>query len=219
MRCTGRASSRTCVPLSLVLPVPPHALTAPLSHPQLFGDLPPPALFLSQASPGPSSPAGLASRPSFLATRQRRSYSDLSDLVSSPFAPGATAGSWLPASTLQREPTRSSTVNSYRASIASLQYVMERDPGALDEVARVYSEAGSSGSRSAAGEDEPDLQEEEEEDERDEDSGTEGAAPGMRRSASTSSHRAVRRAQKLSNFFGTTRGEVRPPHSLSLSSL
>ncbi|GAA5898591.1 hypothetical protein JCM8208_004708 [Rhodotorula glutinis] len=172
----------------------------------LFGDLPPPALFLSQASPGPSSPAGFASRPSFLATRQRRSYSDLSDLVSSPFAPGATAGSWLPPSTLEREPTRSSTVASYRASIASLQYVMERDPGALDEVARVYSEAGSSGSRSAAGEDEPDLEEGEEEG--DEDSGTEGVAPGMRRSASTSSHRAVRRAQKLSNFFGTTRGEV-----------
>ncbi|KPV77020.1 uncharacterized protein RHOBADRAFT_51986 [Rhodotorula graminis WP1] len=180
-------------------------------RPGLFGDLPPPALFLSQASPSPSSPAAGfgTSRPSFLATRQRRSYSDLSDLVSSPFAPGATAGSWLPpaannpASTLQREPTRSSTVNSYRASIASLQYVMERDPGALDEVVRVYSEeAGSSGSRSAA---EEEVDEEEEDDE---DGENEGAAPGMRRSASTSSHRAVRQAQKLCAFFGTTRGEV-----------
>lgn len=112
--------------------------------------------------------------------------------------------------TLAREPTRSSTVNSYRASIASLQYVMERDPGALDEVARVYEEAASGSSRSATGEEEDGHDVEEEEDD-DDDSGTESAAPGMRRSTSTSSHRAVKQAQKLSNFFGTTRGEVRPP--------
>lgn len=188
---------------------------------QLFGDLPPPALFLQQASPGPTSPAfsgSSPSRPPFLATRQRRSYSDLSGLARSPFAPGATAGSWLPSASacgsadaaLNREPTRS-TIDSYRESIASLRYVVERDPGALDEVVRVYSEAeAGSGSSPSATEDEAERDEDENEGE-DEDE----VAPGMQRSASASSHRAVRQAQKLCLFFGTTHGEVRLSYPLS----
>ncbi|BGP37233.1 hypothetical protein JCM10449v2_001138 [Rhodotorula kratochvilovae] len=185
----------------------------------LFGDLPPPALFLSQASPGPYSPGAgpSSSRPPLSAARHRRSVSDLSGLAHSPFAPHATAGSWRPSpasasAPLRREGTHSS-VNSYRQSIASLQYVMERDPHALDEVVRVYSAAqreaddavaSSAATSASATEDEED----DEDDAAQEEDEQPLVPPGMQRSLSASSNRAVRQAQKLSNFFGTTHGEV-----------
>ncbi|GAA5996941.1 uncharacterized protein JCM10292_006099 [Rhodotorula paludigena] len=186
----------------------------------LFGDLPPPSLFLSHASSVASSPTPPA-RPSYT-WRHRRSQSDLSGLSHSPFSPQAVAGSWSPpaaptpdSSELRRERTRS-TINSYRQSLASLTYVMERDPGALDEVVRVYSQLGHGGESSDEDDEDGDAADAAERlslanvagNEEDEDAERRAEATGMQRSASASSHRAVRQAQKLSNFFGTTRGEV-----------
>ncbi|GAA5912085.1 hypothetical protein JCM6882_002028 [Rhodosporidiobolus microsporus] len=137
-----------------------------------------------------------------------------------------------------------STVSSYRQSIASLGYIADRDPAALDDIARVYNspEGGRSSlslSRSMAEDDEdedvdaraPSIRTSGADTEPDEldlasvsisaDGGREregssgavssrgtGGGAEMERSASASSHRAVRQAQKLSAFFGTTRGEI-----------
>ncbi|KAM0748160.1 hypothetical protein T439DRAFT_75530 [Meredithblackwellia eburnea MCA 4105] len=165
------------------------------------------------------------------------------------------------------------SVDSYRTSIASLKYIIEQDPAALDEIARVYTQDGGQASgtpRLGAPSpldvkwDDPEAEEAERDagplEITDSDkelelrlrmkglktrgesfmsttSGLESAfepeeesvppedvnrrlmagsgfdlvseASEMKRSASSESHRrTVKKAQKLANFFGTTRGEV-----------
>ncbi|GAA6015607.1 hypothetical protein JCM10207_008142 [Rhodosporidiobolus poonsookiae] len=182
----------------------------------LFGDLPPSSLY---------SPAPVFSSP----FAHRRSVSTGTALSPSPgpldpfTAPSPAAP--LPLSLALRRYTTTSTVESYRQNLASLDYIAERDPGALDDIARVYegqdaerahereiqraSTASVSGSTVARLDGGAGSDAEEDEDE-DEEAGAAGGAgaPMMSRSASASSHRAVRQAQKLSAFFGTTRGEV-----------
>ncbi|GAA5859385.1 hypothetical protein JCM5353_000284, partial [Sporobolomyces roseus] len=144
------------------------ALTKARKLESLFGDLPPQSLYLA---PSPSSTSTSRPRHTLM---HRRSHSDIG-------ASRSTSISTLSSSyatfqqdvdlNLHRTRSNSSRVQSYRRSIASLRYVMESDPTALEEVVRVYSQRSS--------EDLP------------------------------SSHAAsVRKAQKLSSFFGTTKGEV-----------
>ncbi|GAA5877598.1 hypothetical protein JCM1840_005853 [Sporobolomyces johnsonii] len=190
----------------------------------LFGDLPPQSLYLSPTASArtyihspPSSPTQLAPAPP--RPRHQRSYSDLGASfvpLSSITTPSASAAPGAEQDLDLRRTKTASTVESYRRSIASLQYVLERDPGALDEVARVYQ---------GEGEDETDGETDEQY--MDAEEGGEPAptslthldipslAPPLARSLSASSSAAaaahlasVRKAQKLSSFFGTTRGEV-----------
>ncbi|GAA6029966.1 hypothetical protein JCM8097_009192 [Rhodosporidiobolus ruineniae] len=211
-----------------------EALTRARKLENLFGDLPPQSLYLSpQASSSAAAPPGFSS----LSARHRRSVSDLTAQASSPsrtpafdpFSAPSPSPSPAPIPTptvnALRRWTTTSTVESYRQSIASLGYIAERDPAALDDIARVYTEQqqqherrrASAGS-SLAGPPSVAIDEEYEEDEEEEPTPSiapteetetqKHEAPGMQRSASASSHRAVRQAQKLTQFFGTTRGEV-----------
>lgn len=111
----------------------------------------------------------------------------------------------------------------YRRSIASLSYVAERDPAAMDEVVRVYTANSRDGLTAEDGTGKPAIavvdhreadgrEEEREEEEEEEEEELEGLAPTgavMTRSVSAQSVRAVRQAQKLSQVLGTTKGEVR----------
>ncbi|BGO88869.1 hypothetical protein NBRC10512_002225 [Rhodotorula toruloides] len=177
------------------------ALTKARKLENLFGDLPPPSLYLAPAPPTSSSHPH---RP-LHTFRHRRSVSDITASYS-PFSPHATAGGWAPKpppnAPLSRAQTRS-TVNSLRQSIASLSYAMERDPAALDEVVRAYASSSEDDlSTPHAALFDPSLSGDEAESFHTQD------APVMTRSASAQSHRAVKQAHKLSHFFGTTRGEV-----------
>ncbi|GAA5938138.1 hypothetical protein JCM1841_007043 [Sporobolomyces salmonicolor] len=199
------------------------ALTKARKLESLFGDLPPQSLYLSPnasartyINPASSSPAQRSPAPSW--PRHQRSYSDLgAGFVSTPSITTRTASAG--AGTEQdldlRRTKTTSTIESYRRSIASLQYVLERDPGALEEVARVYQ-----------GEREEDTDGETEEQYLDAEEGElapaspKSATPldspassplphSLSASSSAAAHLAsVRKAQKLSSFFGTTRGEV-----------
>ncbi|BGP22169.1 hypothetical protein Rt10032_c07g3347 [Rhodotorula toruloides] len=177
------------------------ALTKARKLESLFGDLPPPSLYLAPAPPTSSS---YPRRP-LHNFRHRRSVSDITASYS-PFSPHATAGGWapqtLPNAPLSRAQTRS-TVNSLRQSIASLSYAMERDPAALDEVVRAYASSSEDDMATPhAGSTDFAVSTDEAESSDSQD------APVMTRSASAQSHRAVKQAHKLSHFFGTTRGEV-----------
>ncbi|BGP13208.1 hypothetical protein JCM10213_000213 [Rhodosporidiobolus nylandii] len=172
----------------------------------LFGDLPPQSMYLSPASP--TLPDASAARPSFSMSRShRRSVSDLAALSSHDHTSRG-----VPLSL--RRFTTASTADSYRQSLASLGYIAERDPQALDDIARVYdteSRRGSVASEADEGIEETGHAEtpvpvQAEEEEHDTESVWGGAS--MQRSMSAGSHFAVRRAQKLAGFFGTTRGEV-----------
>ncbi|GAA5974153.1 hypothetical protein JCM11641_003469 [Rhodosporidiobolus odoratus] len=220
----------------------------------LFGDLPPQSLYLGTTSPTLNSNATTFTRPGLSTSggggggTHRRSVSDLSSSLlaqperdrrptsssSSTTSSAATGPGPSSVPLALRRFTTGSTADSYRQSIASLGYIAEQDPAALDDIARVYTRSSGSGSASSVsqvGEGEggvaaetaktmeKDVQgvEQEQEFELDEDdqleesedgtSGTDGGAI-MARSLSVNSHRAVRQAQKLSAFFGTTRGEV-----------
>lgn len=165
---------------------------------QLFGDLPPPSLYLA---PAPASHSH--HRRPFHTFRHRRSVSDITAAYSpssSHAQPGGSTRTTSPSVPLSRAQTRS-TVNSLRHSIASLSYAVERDPAALDEVVRAYAseeddaEAAPPATDSSTSDDEADASHARD-------------ASVMARSASAQSNRAVQQAHKLSHFFGTTRGEV-----------
>ncbi|GAA5826208.1 hypothetical protein JCM11251_007209 [Rhodosporidiobolus azoricus] len=239
-----------------------EALTKARKLENMFGDLPPQSLYLSPQASSASDPLS-AGRPdlSSFAFRHRRSFSDLAGTASrstyhpspssaaaineeDPFGPsGARPALSVPLAL--RRFTTNSTVNSYRQSIASLGYIADRDPAALDDIARVYEDSEGGRRRvslarshiEGAGDDEEDeersnpglaaIAADEEPDELDlrasmststsaaseESRGSSGApysrsGADMERSVSAGSHRAVRQAQKLSAFFGTTRGEI-----------
>ncbi|GAA5894771.1 uncharacterized protein JCM6883_002203 [Sporobolomyces salmoneus] len=175
-----------------------EALTKARKLESLFGDLPPQSLYLSPAS---SLNASLA-RSSAPALRHRRSQSDIGT-VSQPES-FSTRSSYSSARGsldfgLRRTRTNSSSVQSYQRSIASLRYVLERDPGALDEVVRAYT--GDSARPIDAENTSSDS-------EGDHSSMTTQATVSHAGQTSSSSQAAVRKAQKLSSFFGTTKGEV-----------
>ncbi|GAA5876855.1 hypothetical protein JCM3774_000793 [Rhodotorula dairenensis] len=174
----------------------------------LFGQLPPSSLYL-----GPD--IGRLRPPPPTGFSHRRSVSD--------YAPS----SYLAAASASPTGVASSSgggdggaAETYRRSIASLSYVAERDPVAMDEVVRVYtahsheeSADGKAGTRRvvAAGE-RADADEEEVDDDDDEEEeevvGLAPAAASMTRSVSAQSVRAVRQAHKLSQVLGTTKGAV-----------
>lgn len=169
----------------------------------------------------PNGCAGAVDKP--LLSHQR-SISDLTTSYS-PFRPNAQAGQWgqADADRWQGAPSRSRAADHYRQSIASLTYVAEQDPAALEEVMRVYASShGSegdlddvSGGRSGTTGLEPDSQDGEADGDC---SGPEAAS--MDRSVSSQSARAVKQAQKLAQVLGTTKGEVSwpfPPFSGVLS--
>ncbi|GAA6059803.1 hypothetical protein JCM10212_003698 [Sporobolomyces blumeae] len=207
----------------------------------LFGDLPPRSLYLSTPHAAPmlasSSAGSLSPRRTLF---HRRSHSDLgtAPLFSStdPWTesgpkPRSVEDLALekidrsdPVVALDLIPTRSnsSSLDTYRKSIASLRYVMEEDPEALDDIARrVYHDdvddadeaevddvegprASGRTSRSRSASNPPPG------------SASSSAVlhPSSLSSASWSTAppapraELVRKAQKLSSFFGTTRGEV-----------
>ncbi|GAA5924056.1 uncharacterized protein JCM15063_005535 [Sporobolomyces koalae] len=161
-----------------------EALTKARKLESLFGDLPPSSLYLAPSTAlGPVS----ASRRS-RALVHRRSQSDLGTRSSSVSTASSGYDSADKDLDLYRARSLSSSAHSYRRSIASLRYVIEQDPSAFDEVVRVYTQRDDPFSS------ELDL-----------------SLPNPHTSHSsttTTSHAAVRKAQKLSSFFGTTKGEV-----------
>ncbi|GAA6008565.1 hypothetical protein JCM11491_003350 [Sporobolomyces phaffii] len=175
-----------------------EALTKARKLESLFGDLPPQSLYLAPALVQPLT-SGRAPP-----LKHRRSRSDIGTSQSPSLSAGSSTfgsarGSLDLDLDLCRSRSNSSSIQSYRQSIASLRYVMEQDPGGLDEVVRAYTDGGPH----AEGEDSSAV------------SDVDAPFPGPTSTtlprtlpASSTSHAAVRKAQKLSSFFGTTKGEV-----------
>ncbi|GAA6024331.1 hypothetical protein JCM8202_003681 [Rhodotorula sphaerocarpa] len=161
----------------------------------VFGALPPASLFLPPATSASVLRPGLQHRRSLSDTLLLSSsyppYDVADDLSSEPGSPPGR-----PSPSLRRaSSSASTTAETYRRSIASLSYISEHSPEALEEVVAVYAaRSAEEGSESAA----------EQEEERGEEVG--GAAMG--RSLSAQSARMVKQAQKLSQLLGTTKGEV-----------
>ncbi|GAA5968554.1 hypothetical protein JCM3765_003511, partial [Sporobolomyces pararoseus] len=174
-----------------------EALTKARKLESLFGDLPPQALYLSPATPLAPSTA----RPSAPLLRHRRSHSDTgsasrsASISTSSSSYGSARGSL--DLDLCRTRSNSSSLHSYHRSIASLRYVMEQDPGAFEEVVRAYT-----------GESSPVQQQSNEVPSSEPENSHSSTTLPRTLPASTSSQAAVRKAQKLSSFFGTTKGEV-----------